>query len=163
MAPLRMQTSKLGRHVLVTLGGEIDASNSRTLTDRLIVLLGEAAEHAGGEDGAGARRDEAGVIVHLAELAFCDASGLSSFVVAAGAAEDLGVGFAVAGASGLAERILDVTGLAKAEWVHPDLSEAVRALYSDARPSERLSIVPTARDRRDAREHRDRRGRPAAG
>lgn len=163
MAPLRMQTSKLGRHVLVTLGGEIDASNSRTLTDRLIGLLGEAADTAGNAGGgARARRDEAGVIVHLAELAFCDASGLSSFVVAAGAAEDLGVGFAVAGASGLAERILDVTGLAKAEWVHPDLSEAVRALYSGAGPTERLSIVPTARDRRDAR-RRDRRGRPAAG
>ncbi len=136
MTPLEIQTSELGRHTLVTLWGELDVTNSGRLTGRLMTLFSQialAADGLGGDD-EGSRAPDAAVIVHLAELRWCDTTGLSSFIGAANAARDLDVAFAVAGATGRVARILEVTGLEKASWVHADLESAVRAVHREQQP-----------------------------
>ncbi|MGI5170327.1 STAS domain-containing protein [Spirillospora sp. CA-253888] len=146
MTPLQMQTSRLGRHLLVTVFGEVDVTNSRELVGRLILAVDQAAHRApGAQDGQGARggpadgrpgpEDGVAVIVHLSELDFIDAAGLSSLVTAAHAAQELGVRFAVAGGRGTVARALRLGGLAEAAWLYPDLLAAVRALLQADEPA----------------------------
>ncbi|MFI6517794.1 STAS domain-containing protein [Spirillospora sp. NPDC050679] len=146
MTPLQMQTSRLGRHLLVTLFGEVDVTNSRPLVGRLILAVDQAAHRAhGAQDERGASGGPSGgrpfpdgevaVIVHLSELDFMDAGGLSSLVTAAHAAQELGVGFVVAGARGTVARALRLGGLDEAAWLYPDLLAAVRALLQSGEPA----------------------------
>ncbi|MFC9976628.1 STAS domain-containing protein [Spirillospora sp. NPDC127200] len=141
MTPLQMQTSRLGRHLLVTLFGEVDVTNSRALVGRLILAVDQAARCSPGtQDGHGSSGGRPGpggevaVIVHLSELDFMDAGGLSSLVTAAHAAQDLGVRFVVAGARGTVARALRFGGLGEAAWLYPDLLAAVRALLQSDEP-----------------------------
>lgn len=121
MTPLEISIGSLGRHILVRLTGEIDATNSEPLAANLISLLGQAA----GSGGEGRRRRA--VITQLAELGFCDARGLGSLIVAAAAANDRGVCFAVAEPALRIARLFALTGLDKAPWYFSDLAAALRA------------------------------------
>jgi anti-anti-sigma regulatory factor len=131
VTPLEIQTSELGRHTLVTLWGELDVTNSGRLTGRLMAIFSRISLTADGHNGDADLAEGAGVIVHLAELRWCDTTGLSSFIEAAKAARDLDVGFAVAGAKHRVARILEVTGLEKAAWVHDELADAVRSVHRE--------------------------------
>ena len=136
MTPMEIQTSQLGRHTLVTLWGELDVTNSARLTGRLMSLFSRLSLAGEGVNGDATQVEGAAVIVHLAELGWCDTTGLSSFIEAANAAKDLDIGFAVAGATGRVDRILEVTGLAKAPWVYAELADAVRSIHSGGPPDE---------------------------
>jgi anti-sigma B factor antagonist len=118
VTPLDIQVSSLGRHALVTVWGELDVTNAQRLTDRLTALIGE-----GGGD--------TGLIVHLAELEFCDTTGLSVFIAGARLAAEAGVPYLVAGAAGRVARVIHLTGLEQAPWLLPDLESAVLALHRD--------------------------------
>jgi anti-anti-sigma factor len=51
------------------------------------------------------------VIVDLSQVAFLDSSGISALLAGMNAAHEAAVSYRVSGASGLVERILDITGL----------------------------------------------------
>jgi len=121
---------------LVTLWGELDVTNSARLTGRLMTLLSRLSLAAEGLDGDAAQTDGVAVVVHLAELGWCDSTGLSSFIEAARAAKDLDIGFAVAGATDRVARLFEVTGLQKAPWAYAELADAVRSIHIGGPPDE---------------------------
>jgi len=115
VTPLEIQVSALGRHTLVTPWGELDVTNAERLADRLAELIDESSDAA--------------VIVHLAELEFCDTTGLSVFINGARLAAESETPYLVAGAQGRVGRLLYLTGLERASWLLPDLEAAVVTLH----------------------------------
>ncbi|MFC4906673.1 STAS domain-containing protein [Actinomadura gamaensis] len=138
-APLDWQVSRRGRHLLVALAGEVDASNSRRLTRRLILLVDQAARESAARGSQGRGIGPVALVVDLAGLRFLDAAGISSLVTAANAAQELGVAYAVAGARGRVARVLEAGGLTGvASWLHPELIDAMTAVMDATTP------LPTA-------------------
>ena len=113
MTPLDVQVSDLDRYTLVTLFGEIDASNSGWFREQL-----EAA--VSGADNA--------VIVDLQSLAFSDSGGLGVFVVAARMARQRQIPFEIAGTRGRVATVFRLLGMDQALRVRADVQESVRAL-----------------------------------
>ncbi|MEO5876558.1 MAG: STAS domain-containing protein [Streptosporangiaceae bacterium] len=113
MTPLDAQVSELGRYTLVTLFGEIDASNSDWFRDELKAAV-TGADHA--------------VIVDLQSLAFSDSAGLGVFVVAARLARQQQIQFEVAGPRGRVATVFRLLGMDKALHVRADVPECVQAL-----------------------------------
>ena len=113
MTPLDVQVSDLGRYSLVTLFGEIDASNSTWFREELAVAI------------AGADR---AVIVDLKSLAFSDSGGLGVFVSAARMARERRILFEIAGPRGRVATVFRLLGLDQALRVRANVQESVEAL-----------------------------------
>jgi anti-sigma B factor antagonist len=113
MTPIKVQVDALGPYSLVTLRGEIDASNSAYVSRKLTDLI-TAADDA--------------VIVELTWLEFCDSSGLNTFVAAARRARDRRIPFEMVGAYGRVATVFGLTNLDKALNVRDNLHEALHNL-----------------------------------
>jgi len=135
VTPLDIQISALGRHTLVTPWGELDVTNAERLAEPLHKLIGESAGTA--------------VIVHLAELEFCDTTGLSVLINAARAAVESGIPYMVAGAQGRVARVLHLTGLESAPGCCPTSKGPCSACTMAASlPRRRRLARPADQDRR---------------
>jgi len=113
MTPLDVQVSDLGRYSLVTLFGEIDASNSNWFREELSIAIAGANE---------------AVIVDLKSLAFSDSGGLGVFVSAARMARERRIQFEIAGPRGRVATVFRLLGLDQALRVRANVQESVEAL-----------------------------------
>nr|BFE87892.1 hypothetical protein GCM10020093_104930 [Planobispora longispora] len=71
-----------------------------------------------------------GLVVDVAEVDFCDSTGLGKLMGARNLCQGRGVGFALAGAVGIMQRLLVLTGLHPYLDTYPDADAAVRNLAS---------------------------------
>ncbi|WP_229075905.1 STAS domain-containing protein [Actinoplanes sp. DH11] len=85
-----------GASVRLTVTGEIDMATVEPLAASLRELL--------------ARRDLAEVLVDLAEVVFCDASGVRALSEAYARANTAGIRMRVLNARGITRRVLEITG-----------------------------------------------------
>jgi len=95
-----------GRTVL-TVVGEIDITNSDWLTDRLAAEI----DSVGSEDG---------VIVDLASVGFCDASGIRSLLITCNHCRERHTSLLVTGVQGSVRRVLAITGADRALPLAPE-------------------------------------------
>ncbi|GAA4103149.1 STAS domain-containing protein [Nonomuraea soli] len=124
MTELDITVSEFGRYRLVSLRGEIDITNSDRLRDRIAMAITTAT---------------GGLVIDLAEVRFCDASGLRALVLSHRRAHDRALPLQIAGAVGPVARILDLMGFSQAWPVHADVAGAVRKLDAllESDPGER--------------------------
>lgn len=108
----------LGCYALVTLVGEIDASNSTWLGSRLTAAV-DAAAH--------------GVAVDLSGVEFCDASGIGVLIGALKRCRSREIGLEVAGAHGRVARVFHLTGMDRVLPLHPGLDGALATLTAQRR------------------------------
>ncbi|WP_084779682.1 STAS domain-containing protein [Planobispora rosea] len=69
-----------------------------------------------------------GLVVDVAEVDFCDSTGLGKLMGARNLCEGRGLGFALAGVTGIMQRLLVLTGLYPYLEAYPDTDTAVRNL-----------------------------------
>jgi anti-sigma B factor antagonist len=89
-----LRSQQLGGCVIVRLGGEIDLSNSAALRRHLSTLA-----------------DVAHVVVDLSRVGFLDSTALGALIAARQRADARGTTIHLAGACGIALRVLQITGL----------------------------------------------------
>lgn len=94
---------------VITARGEIDLSSCARLREQLLAAV---------EQGT--------VVLDLAQVGFCDSSGLRTLVEAAGAARASGADFRLAAISSAVEHVLGVAGAAEAFEVFPDVDSALK-------------------------------------
>ncbi|MFF4198909.1 STAS domain-containing protein [Nonomuraea sp. NPDC001831] len=112
MTPLSLSCRDLPGGVLVTVIGELDASNSTRLesfTERHL-------------------RPGAGVVLDLGGLSFMDSRGLHVLLRLNAAVLDRGGVLRLAGVQELPARVLQVTGVWSSLAVHADVGDAVAAM-----------------------------------
>jgi stage II sporulation protein AA (anti-sigma F factor antagonist) len=120
--------------------GEIDITNSEWLTERFAAEIDAA-------------RAENGVIVDMASVGFCDASGIRSLLAARGYCRERSTSLLVTGVQGPVRRVLAITGadqalpLAPEPDREPSRRAALRAIDGDltARPQPPVLATPPAR------------------
>jgi len=103
----------LDGHPLLTVVGDLDMSTAPSLTRAALSLIADGA------------RD---VIIDARELAFCDSSGLATFVQVAARISPDGGRLAIAGPQSIVRRILEVSGLDEAFVVVPTVHDAIAEL-----------------------------------
>ncbi|GAA2152658.1 STAS domain-containing protein [Kitasatospora kazusensis] len=108
---LRVTVSRRGAVRVVSAGGELDHDTGESL---------RAALAGPGDDG------EQRTVVDLAELRFCDSTGLNILLRARLAAEADGRQLEVAGPTSAVARLFAVTGADTVLRIHPDLDSALR-------------------------------------
>jgi anti-sigma B factor antagonist len=110
---LSITTNDLDGHPLLAVAGDLDMSTAPSLTSAAMALIAD-----GGRD----------LIIDLSEVAFCDSSGLASFVQIASRLEPGGGRLAIAGPQAIVRRILEVSGLDEAFVVVPTVRDAIAEL-----------------------------------
>lgn len=100
--------------VLLRLRGELDLLTASTLRDCLSVAL--------------SGRDDPAVVIDVAELTFCDSSGLSALLAAQMVTEASGGRLALSNVAGRLEGMLRITGLEAHFAILPSAREAAAFL-----------------------------------
>ncbi len=108
-AGLELRTQILGKCLVVHVGGELDLANSAVLQQHLV------------------DKGRSDVVVDLTEVGFLDSTALSALIVAYRKASNLGGGLHLAGATGTARKVLDITQLDLLLDLHDDLGDAIEA------------------------------------
>jgi len=93
----RVEVTREGNAVVLSIGGELDLSSSAALEDEIGKALGT---------------DASTVVIDLRELEFVDSTGLGVLVKANQQATDAGREFGLVRGGPQVERLLDLTGLA---------------------------------------------------
>jgi anti-sigma B factor antagonist len=83
-------------HAVVTMAGELDVAATGTLGRRLSALVGDGFVR---------------IVIDLADLVFCDASGLGMLIKTAGLVGRRGGWLRIAAAGPMIDRIIGITGL----------------------------------------------------
>lgn len=110
---LSVRVSPLLAYALATLEGSIDFGTHALLEARLTESLALT---------------KAALIVDMAEVEFCDSSGLNSFVRIIREARQRGVTLVVVGMRGRVANVFNVTRIAQELYLKPDLETAIRWL-----------------------------------
>jgi stage II sporulation protein AA (anti-sigma F factor antagonist) len=110
---LLITTSVLGGHTLATLTGEVDFSTQELLHDRLSRALA---------------RTRTALIVDLANVGFCDSSGLGAFIRLTLEASVHGVTLVLVGVHGRVAGLLATTRMDVAFYIRSDVEAAIRWL-----------------------------------
>ncbi|WP_067892183.1 STAS domain-containing protein [Actinomadura chibensis] len=115
---LTVQVSDLAGYALVSASGSIDYHTHPVLAARL-------------EQAIAATR--LAVIVDMAQVEFCDSSGLNCFARAYQRAHTCGISLVAAGLQERVHRVFTMTGLDFGVYLQPDLETAVRWLENGSR------------------------------
>ncbi|MEV4750329.1 STAS domain-containing protein [Streptosporangium sp. NPDC049248] len=99
--------------VLLSLAGELDYTNAERFRHDLRQAIGQ---------------DRGDLVMDLADLTFCDSTGIQEFLNARKIVQDRGGNIVLAGPHPRLQRILHLTGLAQAFGIQPTVADAVRAL-----------------------------------
>ena len=128
MATIEILTSDCTRHVVVALGGELDVTGSGQV------------EAAIGEVVSSGRS----VIVGATDLDYIDCAALSALRRLHGHARLAGSWLSLAGPCGEVLRLLAVTDMMDAGWVHASVAAAIAATCDGASPygTGRRAVVP---------------------
>src|SRR5258705_10152959 len=110
--PLAVKTERRGRVVGVWVGGAPDTAPAPQLQDQISDLL---------------ERGRPRLVFDLAEVSFCDSTGLSVFVRAKNSTDDAGGTVRLAAPQRGVLRILEVSGLVEVLHTYPSVDEAVTA------------------------------------
>ncbi|WP_027345091.1 STAS domain-containing protein [Hamadaea tsunoensis] len=111
--PLSTSATEAGAYGVLAVTGDLDLVTAPQLT------------RAAGELIAAGRRD---VVIDASGLSFCDSSGITAFVAIATRLEDSGGRLAIAGATAIVRRILEISGLIEALVVTATVEEAAAEL-----------------------------------
>ncbi|MEV4753567.1 STAS domain-containing protein [Micromonospora sp. NPDC049559] len=114
---LTVQTEQRGDAVVVSVAGELDMATAPQLQDQITDLLDKG---------------RAKLIFDLAEVSFCDSTGLSVFVRAKNSCDEAGGEVRLAAPQRGVLRILEVSGLVEVLRTFPTVDEAATA---DATPA----------------------------
>jgi anti-anti-sigma factor len=106
-AELTLRVGQQDGHTVLSVAGEIDITNSDWLTERLAAEIDVATA-------------EGGVIVDLASVGFCDASGIRSLLVTRNHCRERHTSLLVTGAQGPVRRVLVITGADQALPLAPE-------------------------------------------
>lgn len=110
---LTVQTEQRGDMVVVSVSGELDMATAPQLQDQISDLL---------------EKGRTRLVFDLAEVSFCDSTGLSVFVRAKNSTDDAGGGTVrLAAPQRGVLRILEVSGLVEVLRTYPTVDEAVAA------------------------------------
>jgi anti-sigma B factor antagonist len=111
-AEIDLRTQVLGNCVVIHVRGELDLATSTMLQQYLVDQLNE---------------DHSEVVVDLTQVGFVDSTALSALIVAYHKATKLGGGLHLAGATGEARKVLDITQLDVVLDLHEDVGDAIEA------------------------------------
>ncbi|MBG0828244.1 STAS domain-containing protein [Planomonospora sp. ID67723] len=100
--------------------GELDISSAPILRAHLEPLRKQA--------------DLRALVMDIAEVSFCDSTGLSELIAAFNHCRTRGAGFALAGARGIMQRLLTITGLRSHLTIFPDVTTAIHEMTKDSLP-----------------------------
>ena len=109
---LTVQTEQRAGVVVVSVAGELDMATAPQLQDQISDLL---------------ERGQTRLVFDLAEVSFCDSTGLSVFVRAKNGADEVGGVVRLAAPQRGVLRILEVSGLVEVLHTYPSVDEAVAA------------------------------------
>ncbi|BFU47561.1 STAS domain-containing protein [Krasilnikovia sp. MM14-A1004] len=109
---LTVRTEERGDIVVLSVGGELDMATAPQLQDQITDLL---------------ERGHARLVFDLAEVSFCDSTGLSVFVRAKNSTDDAGGTVRLAAPQRGVLRILEVSGLVEVLGTYPSIDEAIAA------------------------------------
>ena len=109
---LTVQTEEHGDAVVVSVAGELDMATAPRLQDQITDLLDRGRNR---------------LVFNLAEVSFCDSTGLSVFVRAKNSCEEAGGEVRLAAPQRGVLRILEVSGLVDVLNTYPTVDEAVAA------------------------------------
>jgi stage II sporulation protein AA (anti-sigma F factor antagonist) len=139
-AELTLRVGERDGHTVLSVAGEIDITNSGWLTERLATEIDTAVA-------------ENGIIVDLASVGFCDASGIRSLLAVRNHCRERHASLLVTGVQGPVRRVLAITRadqalpLAPAPDREQPVRVALRAIDGDlaARPQPPVLATPPAR------------------
>lgn len=137
-AELTLRVGERDGHTVLSVAGEIDITNSGWLTERLAAEIDTAVA-------------ENGIIVDLAAVGFCDASGIRSLLAVRNHCRKRQASLLVTGVQGPVRRVLAITRADKvlplAPEPEPPIRVALRAIDGDlaARPQPPVLATPPAR------------------
>jgi anti-sigma B factor antagonist len=114
---LTVQTEQRGEVVVVSVAGELDMATAPQLQDHITDLLDKGRSH---------------IVFDLANVSFCDSTGLSVFVRAKNGSDEAGGAVRLAAPQRGVLRILEVSGLVEVLQTYPTVDEAVAADTSPA-------------------------------
>jgi anti-sigma B factor antagonist len=109
---LTVGTEQRGDIVVVAIAGELDMATAPQLQDQITDLLDKGRSR---------------LVFDLAEVSFCDSTGLSVFVRAKNSCDEAGGGVRLAAPQRGVLRILEVSGLVEVMPTYPTVDEAVAA------------------------------------
>lgn len=109
---LTVQTARRGDLAVVSVAGELDMATAPQLEEEIAALLA---------------RGESRLVLDLAEVSFCDSTGLSVFVRTRNRCQDAGGRLRIAAAPRAVRRVLEVSGLIDVLEVCPTVDAAVAA------------------------------------
>jgi anti-sigma B factor antagonist len=109
---LTVQTEQRAEVVVVSIAGELDMATAPQLQDQITDLL---------------ERGRNRLVFDLADVSFCDSTGLSVFVRAKNSTEEHGGAVRLAAPQRGVLRILEVSGLVEVLHTYPTVDEAVAA------------------------------------
>ncbi|RKR89659.1 anti-anti-sigma factor [Micromonospora pisi] len=109
---LTVHTEQRGDVVVVAVAGELDMATAPQLQDEITDLLD---------------RGKPRLVFNLAELTFCDSTGLSVFVRAKNSSDEAGGVVRLAAPQRGVLRILEVSGLVEVLQTHPSVEQAIAA------------------------------------
>jgi anti-sigma B factor antagonist len=110
--PLHVATQRHAEVVIIAVTGELDMDTAPELQERVTALLAD-----------GGRR----FVFDLAEMPFCDSTGLSIFVRVRNASDELGGDVRLVRPQRSVHRILEISGLIEVLPVFSSVDEALRA------------------------------------
>lgn len=114
---LTVQTEQRDDVVVVSVAGELDMATAPNLQDQITDLL---------------EKGRSRLVFNLADVTFCDSTGLSVFVRAKNSCDDVGGVVRLAAPQRGVLRILEVSGLVEVLHTYPTVDEALAA---DAEPA----------------------------
>jgi len=135
-AELTLRVGERGGRAVLSLAGEIDITNSGWLTERLAAEI----------DAVGAGH---GVIVDLASVGFCDASGIRSLLATRNHCRERHTALLVTGVQGPVRRVLAITRADQALPLAPDPDQEppartpLRAIDGDLRERLQPPVLAT--------------------
>jgi anti-sigma B factor antagonist len=109
---LTVQTEQRGDVVVVSVAGELDMATAPQLQDQISDLL---------------EKGRSRLVFDLADVSFCDSTGLSVFVRAKNSTDDAGGVVRLAAPQRGVLRILEVSGLVEVLHTYPTVDQAVTA------------------------------------
>jgi anti-sigma B factor antagonist len=107
---LTVSTEEQGEVAVVTVAGELDMATAPQLQQEVSRLVDAGKTN---------------LVFDLAEVSFCDSTGLSVFVRARNRCEAAGGGVRLAAPQRAVQRILEVSGLVEVLHTYPTVSEAI--------------------------------------
>ncbi|WP_336208659.1 STAS domain-containing protein [Nonomuraea sp. LPB2021202275-12-8] len=110
--PFAITIEQFGDTAVVGLTGELDTTRCAEVDDALSGIISEGRVH---------------LIIDVTGLTFCDSMGLRTFLEFAGRATKAGGWLRLAGVHGVVKRLLEVTGVAFAIPMDPDVPTAMQA------------------------------------